>query len=279
MVVNSQSNPAGESWSWQACAADGSACTPFATGRSVATAAAKPSTVFVATANDGPTARSPVWHGAVSSSTPPSVTGAVRANALVAPVAGAWSGGWEGDFDHTQLSACASPDGSNCTTITDQNYPGGCSHEAAVIDVAFSGSYLRVADQRLGVDTAFPAVAVSSPYGGQVWAPGPTTSVAVVGRIAPATGPRAAGCGPPPLLSATLSVRGVARVRCGLSCTIVLRAHRPSYRVRLERTLPSPGSATVQLPMAAIRRLGRGRASFSVEVDGTLLAARTVKFG
>jgi hypothetical protein len=279
MVVNSQSNPVGESWSWQACAPDGSACTPFATGRSVATQTAKPNTMFVASANDGPTARSPVWHGAVSPSTPPSVTGAVRANALVTPVAGSWTGGWDGDFDHMQLSACASPDGTNCTTITDQNYPGGCAHEAAVIDVAFTGSYLRVAGQRLGVDTSFPAVAVSSPYGGRVWAPGPTTSVAVVGRIAPATGPRAAGCGPPPLLSASLSGHGVARVRCGLACTIVLRAHRPLYRVRLERTLPAPGSATDQLPMAAIRRLGRGRASFSVEVDGTLMATRTVKLG
>jgi hypothetical protein len=280
MVVNSQSNHVGESWSWQACAPDDSGCTPFATGRSVVTGNAKPNTVFVASANDGPTARSPVWHGAVSPSTPPSVTGAVRANSLVTSVAGGWSGGWDGDFDQMQLAACTTPEGTNCTTLTDPNYHHGCGHEAAVIDVAFTGSYLRVADHRLGVNTVFAqSVVASSPYGRPVWAAGPTTSVAVVGRIAPATGPRAAGCGPPPLLSATLSGHGVARVHCAVACTIVLRAHRPLYRVRLERTLAAPGSARVQLPMAAIRRLGLGRASFAVEVDGTLLAMRTVKFG
>jgi hypothetical protein len=277
MVVNGPS-PGGQIWSWQACAQNGSSCDPFASGQTISTAGARPNTVFLATGNDGSSARSPLWHGNVSAAGLPGVSGAVRANALVTPVAGSWTGGWDGDLDQMQLAACATPEGTNCTALTDPHY-GGCAHEAAVIDVAFTGSYLRVADQRLGVNTVFALYAVSSPYGRPIWAPGPTTSVAVVGRIAPATGPRAAGCGPPPLLSATLSGRGVARVRCGLACTIVLRAHRPLYRVRLERTLAAPGSATVQLPMAAIRRLGRGRASFSVEVDGTLLATRTVKFG
>jgi hypothetical protein len=277
-MIVSGPGPAGQTWSWQACAQDGSGCTPFASGQKITTAGAKPSSSFLATGNDGSMARSPLWHGNVSAAALPGVSGSVRANALVTPVAGTWTGGWDGDFDQVQLAACTTSQGTNCTALTDPHYRG-CAHEAAVIDVAFTGSYLRVADQRLGVNTAFPEYALSSPYGRQVWAPGQTTSVAVVGRIAPATGARASGCGPPPLLSATLSGQGVARVHCGVACTVVLRARRPSYRVRLERTLPAPGSATVHLPMAALRRLGRGPASFSVEVDGTLFATRTVKFG
>jgi hypothetical protein len=283
MVANSQANGSGETWSWQACAPGGSGCVPFATGREVSTGAAKPNTVFVATASDGPTARSPVWHGNVSATSPPGASGAVRANALVTPVAGAWSGGWDEDRDLLQLAACTSPDGTNCTSLTDPPYYQGCAHAAAVIDVAFTGRYLRVADQRLAADTVFAAIALRSPYGSQTWAAGPTTSVAVLGRIAPASGPRAAACGPPPLLSATLSRQGVATVRCAVGCTVVLQARRRSrlhsYRVRLDRVLPAPGSVTMRLPAEALRRLGHGRVAFSVEIDGTPFATRTVNLG
>jgi hypothetical protein len=280
MVVNSQANPSAETWSWRACAPDGSACATFATGREASTGPAKPNTVFVASANDGATARSPVWHGNVAATSPPSVNGAVRANALVTPLAGGWSGGWDADADLMQLAACTNPDGTNCTALTNPPYYQGCARAAAVIDVAFTGRYLRVADQRLGAGTVFAAIALRSPYGSQTWAPGPTTSVAVLGRIAPATGPRAAACGPPALLSATLSRQGVASVRCSVSCSIVLQARRSSrlhsYRVRLERALPAAGTATIRLPTEALRRLGRGRVGFSVEIDGTPFAARTV---
>jgi hypothetical protein len=256
---------------------------PVATGPEVSTGAAKPNTVFVATANGGATARSPVWHGNVSAIGPPGVSGAVRANALVTPVAGVWGGGWDGDGDLMQLSACTGPDGTNCTALTNPPYYQGCRKAGAVIDVAFTGRYLRVADQRLGADTVFAAIALRSPYGSQIWAAGPTTSVAVVGRIAPASGPRAAPCGPPPLLAATLSRQGVASVRCGLGCTVVLQARRRTrlhaYRVRLERALPAPGRVTMRLPADALRRLGRGRVTFSVEIDGTPFAARTVNLG
>jgi hypothetical protein len=280
MVVNSQANPGAETWSWQACAPNGSGCAPFASGREISTGAATPNTVFVATANDGPTANSPVWHGNVSATSPPSVSGPIRANALVTPVLGRWSGGWDGDRDLLQLSACTNPDGTGCTSLTDPPYYQGCRNRGAVIDVAFTGRYLRVADQRLGANTVFAAIALLSPYASQTWPAGPTTSVAVLGRIAPATGPRAASCGPPPLLSATLSRQGVASARCGVACTVVLQAGRRSrlrsYRVRIERALPAPGNVTIRLPIEALRRLGRGRVGFTVEIDGTPFAARTV---
>jgi hypothetical protein len=304
MIVNSQSNPAGETWSWQDCALDGSACVPFATGREAGTAGAKPDTVLVATANDGPMARSPVWHGVASAAKLPAVSGDVRANALVTPVAGTWSGGWDGDYDRMQLAACINADGSSCTPLTDPPSYQGCPHEAAVIDPAFTGRYLRVADHRLAAGTVFLDLALSSPYGSPVWEQNPTASVALVGRIAAARGPRTSSCGPPPLgqsmpptstnppltnppsrprtgpplrSSAKLSRHGVAKVHCSARCSIVLRARRGGDRVHVGRVLRGAGSATIQLPKRALQRLGRGRATFSVEVDGTELVRRTVR--
>jgi hypothetical protein len=197
---------------------------------------------------------------------------------VLRPVAGRWSGGWDGDFDRLQLAACTGPDGTGCISLTEPNHYRGCPQEGALVDVAFTGRYLRVADDRLGVGTVFAAYLVRSPYGTPVWPQSPTTSVSVVGRIAPATGPRAARCGPPPLISATLSERGVAKVRCGVPCVVGLRVQRRFYRARVEETLPAAGSATVRLPAEVLRNLGRGRASITVEVDGTPFAARTVKF-
>jgi hypothetical protein len=57
-----------------------------------------------------------------------------------------------------------------------------------VIDRAFTGWYLRVADRRSesNVPVALPLIFAESPYGAAVWEPSPTTSVAVIGRIAPA---------------------------------------------------------------------------------------------
>jgi hypothetical protein len=46
--------------------------------------------------------------------------------------------------------------------------------------------------------------------------------------------------------------------------------------VRIERALPAPGNVTIRLPIEALRRLGRGRVGFTVEIDGTPFAARTV---
>lgn len=200
MLANSQTNPVSETWSWLACGGVGASdCRQYASGRSARTAGAGPGTVFVAVASDGPTATSPVWHGQVMSSSAPTVRGHVRANALVTPAPGNWSGGWDGDFDQTQLAACVHADGTDCTTLTDPHYLRGCRAGAAVIDPIFAGRYLRVADRRWGVGTAFAAVAATSPYSHRPWGRGSLTSVAVVGRIARATGPRTVHCGPPPL--------------------------------------------------------------------------------
>jgi hypothetical protein len=119
---------------------------------------------------------------------------------------------------------------------------------------------------------------------GFVWPAGPTTSVAVLGRIAPATGPRADHCGPAPRAlgrepSATLSKQDVATIRCPSACTIVLRADRGPKRVQVTRTLAEWGTVTARISPRALLRLGNGRAALSIEVDGAVLVRRTLAVG
>ncbi len=283
-------NPTSQGWSWEACVPDLSKCTQFATGQIITTVGAEANTVFRASAG-GTTALSPVWHGNVTSLTPPSVSGVVRANELVTPIPGQWGGGWEGDLSFTQLSACASPEGIDCTTLTDRTYseehPEACPNGSAVLDPAFTGEYLRVADLQVGPRPVSAGVGTSSPYRHEVWAANPLTAVAIVGRIAPAVGPRTAKCGPPALVKASISKKGVATVRCGLGCRVVLIAKRGRHSARLARNLrPFPFMAPRNYPIPklslspqSLMRLGSGRARMIVMVDGRRATRRTVLLG
>lgn len=209
LFVNTPEEP----MSWEACPPVLTSCTLFGSGGEIITTGAPPESVFRVTGGAGSVGLSPLWHGNVFPVTPPSVKGTVRANELVTPVPGGWSGGWENEPDFMQLSACASPAGTNCVTLTNSHYVGGCPNEAAVLDAAFVGDYLRVADRRNGAGPhPMLRYAVGSPYGLDIWAPGPRLSTAIVGRIASATGPRAARCGPPPLNSASISRESIATV-------------------------------------------------------------------
>src|ERR1019366_8537990 len=160
-----------------------------------------------------------------------------------------------------------------------------CSRSEAVIDPAFTGDYLLAIDRRTAVDTVYLAPAyVGLPYAWPVWRAGATTSIGIVGRIAPATGPRTVECGKPLWLSpapsiegrpgvapkplAKLSRRGIAAVRCSIPCRIELHASRNAQHVGVTRILSVRGTATVRLPIRALRDLGRGRAEFVVDVDG-----------
>jgi hypothetical protein len=113
-----------------------------------------------------------------------------------------WSGGWEGDFDQTQLAVCETSGGKRCISITEPKYVDGCRHHAAVLDSAFAGKYLRIADRRYGPGTVFTLEAATSPFGHPIWKANRSTSVAILGRIKQATRPRSAECGPPPLSEA-----------------------------------------------------------------------------
>jgi hypothetical protein len=92
----------------------------------------------------------------------------------------------------------------------------------------------------------------------------------------PGTGPPASKFHPR-AASARLSAHGVATVSCPTACHIVLRARRGSHHVRVKVTLRASGSAKVRLTKSELKRLGRGRAVFSVEVDGKQVTKGTLK--
>lgn len=284
MVVNSQTNPDDETWAWESCTLDLKTCTPFAHGRIVETAGAPVPTIFRATSNRGATALSPQWNGTVAAVSPPSVAGAVQANELVVPVRGEWRGGWAGDVDWTQLAACKGPADEGCTTLTHRHYIDGCGNGAAVIDPMFTGMYLRVAAWRMPANTPELMYAVGSPYTPDIWQRGPTVSVALVGRIQAATGPPASGCGPSPLVEASISRRGVATVRCGLGCRATLVARQGKRRARVSRKLaplpaaPRKGTTLPALRLQArqMKRFEAGPVRMFVEVYGRRVASRTV---
>lgn len=81
----------------------------------------------------------------------------------------------------------------------------------------------------------------------------------------------------PTRATATLSTHGAATVDCAAACHIVLRAQRGSHRVHVTFKLGSKGTTTVHLSKRALRQLGRGRVVLSIEVDGKVVATRTVK--
>jgi hypothetical protein len=311
LSVGSQTNPPGETWSWDVCAADGTSCVPFATGSTISTAGASPNTVFQATASDGPTATSPVWGGNLVSISLPSVGGSIRANALVTPNPGGWTGGWPADYHQTQLAACTDVLGTQCITLTDTHFAGGCIGGAAVIDPAFTGRYLRVADHIVGPNEVTPDYSVSSPYSSAIWAADSRTSVAMVGQIAAATGPPTATCavpydggaGPPvtspgpapatpspgpvvpapsgaarhqPSATATLSASGVAVVHARAKCSVTVEASRGRTHVHVTHTLAASKTMDIRLPAALLRRLGSGRVVFSVLVNGIRRTTRVV---
>jgi hypothetical protein len=91
------------------------------------------------------------------------------------------------------------PRGHECMTLTDLHYNEGCEDSAAVLDPVFVGRYLRVADLRLGPEPGILQYRVGSPYGQPVWRGNRQTSIAIVGKIAPASGDRTEMCGAPPL--------------------------------------------------------------------------------
>lgn len=288
MIVNSQMNPPGETWSWSICDSTGANCSPFASGREIEFGNEPADITFRATANDGPTALSPLWNGALTLLSAPSVTGTVEANTLVTPVPASWAGGWTGDQnDFTQLAACATSDGRECTTLTNREFGGECAGGGTVLDPIFSGSYLRAASFVTGPMPAFAEVGLSTPYGHKAWPPVPSTAVAVVGRILPARHQRTDRCGTPPLdshvsprdpvpvQSAVISASGEARVACWSDpCSAVLRArHGHAVRARTLEFLRR-GRLKVALPPATV--IEHGRLRYTLSVDGETLARRSI---
>jgi hypothetical protein len=279
--------------SWEVCSAPLTNCAPFGSGGETTTAGAPPESVFRVTGGKGSVGLSPLWHGNVALLTPPSVIGAMRANELVTPVAGEWSGGWEGETGFMQLSVCPHATAVRCVTLTHSHYLGACPNKSAVLDPAFVGEYLRVADRRQGTGPhATMRYAVRSPFGLDLWEAGPAVSAAIVGRILPATGFRTAACGPPPLNSASISREGVATIACGLGCRVVLVAKHRRLRARVVRNLSGKRASPLRLgerpiplrrpislrpPPRFLERIGGGSVRLTVRIGGKRVASRAVR--
>lgn len=265
--------------SWEACRADLTHCSPFASGN-FSTAGAPADTVFRAGK-----LLTPLWKGRLRSTGPPTVSGEVRGNELVTPIAGSWTGGWESDNDSLSLSICKTAASSRCLEINHEGPGSICGpDETTLLDPAFAGRYLRVVDRRYGEGTISAGVG-HPPYYPLEIAPATTVSVAIVGRIAPATGPPVANCGPSPLFDASIASDGSARVDCTLlGCRAVLSARCGKRIVRTGRHVSPTDyldarSTIVRLRPSAIERLDGCRARVTVRVNGRTLARRTVRFG
>jgi hypothetical protein len=272
IFMNDGSNP-----DWKACRPDLTECTPFAKGN-FETGAAPPETVFWA----GGEILTPLWKGNVHPTAPPSVSGEVRANQVVTPVAGRWAGGWEDDYDELTLSICEKSTGESCLTI---NHEGGgfCGERGTLIDPAFTGRYLRVTDRRYGSGTAFAGVGHPFYFREPEPTSGPTVSVAVVGKIAPADGPPSVKCGPPPLIAGAISRSGTASYECRVvGCQVALVARRGRRAAHLGRRVP-PSERLGQKPTeplrfspSALSRLGGGPVRLTLKINGRQIAHRTV---
>jgi len=291
-------NAGGElSFSWEECDVGLSLCRPVGIGREFTFGDSPDGTVFKLVGGEGGV--SPVWHGNLKILTPPSIEGTLRANELVTPVRATWEGGWDGDFDATQLAACETPTGEGCRSITATKYVEGCANGAAYLDPTFVGDYLRVADSMEGPGTVTTLEAWGSPYDHPIWPADGNTAVAMVGRIGPPTHGWTATCGPPPLpvkagpspsepvkprvAKGSISRAGVASVRCSPGCRAVMIARRAGRGARVASTLPSPSgnalaSRSLRLREADIRKLGPGRVHLVLQVNGKKVAERTVTF-
>jgi hypothetical protein len=269
----------GSSPDWKACRPDLTECVPFAKGN-FDTGAAPPETVFWAGGN----VLTPLWKGNVHSTVSPSVSGEVRANQVVTPVAGQWAGGWKDDYDELTLAICEKATGEDCLTVNHEGSEFECGGRGAtLIDPAFAGWYLRITDHRYGSGTLFAGVGHPFYYREREPAPGPTVSVAVVGKIAPATGAPSVKCGPRPLISGSISRTGSASIECRVvGCHVKLIARRGRRAAKLVRRVPpSPGftespTEPLRFTPSALRRLGNGPVRLRLEIDSETVARRTV---
>jgi hypothetical protein len=283
LVVNNGEAP----WVWEECAPDRSSCHPFGRGREIETKAASVGTVFRVRSH-GATGVSPEWLGRLTATKRPRVDGIVRANEFVSPVPGQWKGGWEGEYSEMQLAACITAEAEDCITLTDPFYLRSCASDASfALEERFVGRYLRVANRRVGAGPpARPFVAVTSPYGDEVWRRSRNTSIAMLGQIAATTQTYPGECGPPPSGSALIDERGRALVDCQGGCRAILVARRNGRQLQVSRTLPSRSALLVppptELGLSSHKikaRLGAGRINFAVSVNGKRAAQRSVLIG
>jgi hypothetical protein len=276
LFVNTQGGP----WAWDACSAaePSGRCLSFGQGREITTTGAVPGTIF-RVRGQGAAKLSPEWRGRLKQLEAPGVQGAIRANEFVSPTRALWSGGWGNEYSIAQLAACSSPSGGSCVAISDLSYLRPCLPSASlVLDQRFSGTYLRLAERRIGPGPpSGPANAVSVPSEA-VWERDRATSVRFLGQIAPALRSYSGECGPAPEPEASISNKAVATVVCQAGCRAVLIARDERGRTaRVVRRISEQNALVLAPPIelqppAWITRQGKVRVV--VTVDGKTTARR-----
>jgi hypothetical protein len=274
----------GAPWLWDACFPDRSNCRPFGSGQEVETRDASAGTVF-RVRSQGRSGFSPEWRGRLIQIGEPTISGTIRINEFVSPVPGQWKGGWKSEYSEMQLAACLTATGESCTTLTHPYYLRECSSDSSfVLEERFEGAYLRVANRRVGASPpGRPAVALTSPYGGEVWGRRRDTAVAMLGPIAAPTRTYLGECGPPPPGNALIDAQGHALIDCPAGCRATLVASRKGREISISRMLPPRNALVVRPPTEmrltsqAIRaRLGAGRIRIAVKLNGETTAHRLV---
>jgi hypothetical protein len=286
LYVNNTDGP----WHWESCTPELTDCRQVGGARKLSTRGVRPPTVF-RVKSEGLVGISPEWRGRLEQIAPPSTVGLIRANEFVSPMPGRWARGWEAEQSELQLSACLTANGKDCTTLTHTHYVRrDCSlteslSASFVIPAEFAGQYLRVAERRLGAGPIVRAMyAVGSPYGPGVWRRDGVTSAAIVGRIASPVKDFPGECGPPVPGEGSISKRGLAFVRCSENCRATLIAGRKGRVVEVERTVGRSRSGLfvgppmqIALSPGRLAKLGEGRITFALRVDGRLQDIRTIR--
>jgi hypothetical protein len=97
----------------------------------------------------------------------------------------------------------------------------------AVLTFNHAGQYVRVIEERIARDAAFPMFGVSSPLALEPREPGPTNAATIAGPIAPGNGPPESTCGlsPPHVKLAEQVIRrgnrlDIGRVLCLVRCRV-----------------------------------------------------------
>ncbi len=265
LLANAVPNGSLATPSWAVCPPGAASCTPAGVTNMAFRPGPEPAgTTFAASVAIGgvtSTARSDAWQGAVTATAPPTLTGAPRVGAVVTPHAGAWSGGWPGDFDRVRVEACRTRAGGGCTTVSDPQSVR--DRFAARIDPRFSGDWLFALDERYGRGTAFASVGFLWPFAIPPTPPGPAVSRSA--PLGPVTGPRLA-LRDHPLLRLDDRLL-IGRATCPQRCRVAIRvlAGRASARA----ALALHGTRDLTVPAGALR-LESG-ATIRVRIDGTPL--------